>query len=207
MAIWRLTASGSIYGMEKWANVFHCDIAGAPNEVGIFTALGAFYTGSPNGVLLHCPGDVASGTVGVKLTQFSLQAVDSPAPPIVTLRNDQGGQNTAGGLPVDVSMVISWRTNLAGRSYRGRTYCPPFHENKNDDGPGLMPSPSVSTINSVKNACSKLLTDMGTAGAPLVVYSRKLRAGRPIIGGYIDNAWDTQRRRSNAQPTTRTTFP
>jgi len=208
LAIWRVVVSGALYGSEKWANVFHVDVAGTPDSEGIFDAFENAYAlrTSGNHYLNPCPGAVASGTVGVSLTKMTLQAVVDPGLATEKVFTHTGEQNTANSMPLDVSVVVSWVTNRAGKSYRGRTYLPPLHSNQSADGAGQMPHLISAAQAKLQVASGGLLVDLGAASAPLVVYSRKLGTGQPIIGGYIDDEWDTQRRRTVDQPKTRVLF-
>lgn len=208
MATWRFTASGELYGSEKWANVFHLDIPGEPNYTAINAAFVKFYVGgaASHNVLFHCAGDVGGGTIGVHLSQFAYQKVVDPLIPVVYSLDNDGGQNTPGGLPVDVSLVISWRTTHAGPSFRGRTYLPPFHEQFNNDGPGDFPGPTTACQNNIAAAAGTLLTDLQAADSPLVIYSRKTHVSTDVLNGYVDDEWDTQRRRSFDQPKVRVLF-
>lgn len=212
MAVWRVVCSGKLYGTEDWANVFHVNPAGAFNHAEVLDAFENLYTQDASGGgmawLKPCKGQAVAGeAIGVTLTQMSLQSVLTPAPPEIRTMNHLGGQNTAGGMPLEVSLVVSWKTALAGRSYRGRTFLPPFHENQNDDSGGTLPHPATATVNGLAINAEKLLSDLVTANAVLCVYSRTLAAANTITGGYIDYEWDTQRRRSGGGSGTRVLFP
>lgn len=208
MAVWRVVVSGALYGSEKWANVFHVDVAGTPDSEAIFDAFQKAYKDGATGnhYLNMCPGTVASGTIGVTLTKFSLQKVVDPGIAIERVTALEGEQNTGNAMPLDACVVVSWVTNRAGKSYRGRTYLPPFHHNQSADGAGQMPHLISAAQTKIQVASGALLADLGAAGAPLVVYSRKLGTGQPIIGGYVDDEWDTQRRRTQEQPRSRVLF-
>lgn len=208
MAIWRVTVAGELYGVERWANVFHVD-KGPAVDPGDVTAIFEDWYGTPGaggGLLKYSTGNGFSGPIAVHASQISMQAVVTPAPPFIDAVDINGGQNTDGGLPVDCSVVISWRTALAGRSYRGRTYLPPWNENTNSDVGFVMPRPSTAAITDVIDGIEWALEELVTVGAPLVVYSRKLGSAQTVTGGYIDDAWDTQRGRSKSQPTSRFQF-
>lgn len=209
MALWRVTVAGELYNVEKWANVFHIDVDSGPPGTAVLDAFENAYnvaaTGGGISFLNPCPGTVATGIFGVHMSTISMQALVSPAPPIVRTVDHKGGQNTVGGLPVDTALCITWQTPFAGRSFRGRTYLPVWHSNQNTDA-GFMPQPLAATVTGVLVNAKKLVTTLDGAGAPLVVYSRKLNAGQLVTAGYIDTNWDTQRRRSNKQPTVRGSF-
>lgn len=210
MAVWRVVCSGRLYTVESWANVFHINPAGAFDAEEVFDAFEhAYVNDAPDDgkhFLLPCPGGIGGGVIGVNLNSISLQAVNNPGIPQIRAMNHNGGQNLAGGLPLDTSLCISWRTALAGRSYRGRTYLPPFHMNANDDSGGTVPHPTSAYIDGLAIQAAKLIDDLVAANAVLCVYSRKLEAATTITGGYIDSSWDTQRRRGTDVPATRRIF-
>jgi len=210
MAVWRVTCSGELYGIERWANVHHINVGAGFDPDAAATLFANAYnvnaTGGGLRWLYGSPGDVSARVKGVHMSKISLQALVDPAPPHEVAVDFKGGQNTAGGLPVDVALCISWATGRAGRSYRGRTYLPPQHENQNDDSTGSMPKMLQTTITGYAINASFLLGALDDDSTPLVVYSRKLGTFEPITGGYINDEWDTQRRRSKSQPATRTSF-
>jgi len=212
MAVWRITASGTLYAQEAWANVFHVNPGGAFDEEAVFDAFEAFYDTAASGggmrALNPCPGEVSTGVIGVRMTQLTAQAVVDPAIPFVRTLIADGGQNAAGGLPLDCSIIISWRTASAGRSFRGRTYLPPFHSNQIVDGASGPPHLTSATRVALAVQAEALLDALVAANAPLAVYSRKEGVGaNTIVGGYIDDQWDTQRRRGKAVAAARSLFP
>lgn len=209
MAVWRVVCSGLLYTAETWANVFHINPPGSFNHAEVLDAFESVYSqdasGGGNGWLKPCKGIAAVGQpAGVSLTSLSLQAVVAPAPPEIRNVSHDGGQNTEGGLPVDVTLCVSWSTAFAGRSFRGRTYLPPWHENKNTDAGGTFPVPDGATVTAVAVNAEKLITDLQAASAPLCIYSRTLGQPNNVTGGYIDHSWDTQRRRGKDLPPVRT---
>lgn len=212
MPVWRVVCSGDLYGQEAWANVFHVNPGGAFDEEEVFDAFENFYDTAAAGggmrALNPCPGEVSTGNFGVRLTQLTMQAVEDPAIPFVRTLIAAGGQNTAGGLPLDVSVIISWRTALAGKSFRGRTYLPPFHTNQVTDAGGGVPRLTAATRVALAVQAEALITALVAANAVLCVYSRKPGVGATtIVGGYIDDSFDTQRRRGRSITTSRSLFP
>src|SRR4029450_4723875 len=209
MPVWRVVASGPSYGNEVWANVFHINPGGTFNHAEVLDAFESFYSQpAPTGgmsILAPLPGVVGT-TIGVALTQLSLQELVTPAPPDIRVVSHNGGVGGAGGLPVAVSEVSSWRTSLAGRRHRGRTYIPAVHSSHLVSGPGNYPSldPLVHAGWAVQ--CTHLLQSLLTANAVHPTYSRVESAPHAVTGGYIDSGFDTQRRRGNKAATTRTTF-
>lgn len=210
MAVWRVVCSGSLYGTERWANVFHINPAGTFDAEAVFDAFEAVYiddaAGGGMNWLNPCPGEVATGIFGVQFSLITLQAVESPAIPLQRVVSGAGGQNTAGGLPLDTSIIVSWRTAFAGRSFRGRTYLPPFHENQCEDTLGTFPHLAPGTQTGLAVNAEALLTQLTAADAGLCVYSRTNGNANTIVGGYIDNNFDTQRRRGITVAPTRVVF-
>lgn len=99
----------------------------------------------------------------------------------------------AGDLLVRAAAVnVTLRTNLAGRSFRGRSYVPGFNEAQNGADGTIAPAASA--------AADAFITAIRTAatarGHTLAVASRKLGTSQPITDQVVrDNVWDVQRRR------------
>jgi hypothetical protein len=211
MPNWRVTISGELYTAERWVNTW-CVTGSAITEASVVTAFDNAYAvdaaGGGYGFLRPCCGNAfGGGVIGVHMSDIAIQLIQSP-PPVATHHavSHNGGQNTPGGLPVDVSPVLSLQTAFAGRSFRGRVYLPPWHENQNIDTGGIFPQPDPTAMAGIAINAKKLADDLVAAGTPLAVYSRKLATANTVTTGYIDSNWDTQRRRSNRQPTSRVTF-
>lgn len=206
MVAYRVVCSGTLYGVERWANTFHVDVTEPINLTAVEDAFEDFYnpSASPTGVLLGCTGNAFGGSIiGVQLTKIATQRVSTPGVPSERIVAINGGQNTEGGLPLDVAEVITWMTDLAGRRYRGRTYLPPFNSNQLTDASGVTPRITNARITQVAAAAEALVGALQTAGAPLGVYSRVNSAIEPVTALYVNDEWDTQRRRSNNAPTSR----
>jgi len=199
-----------LYGAETWANVFHINPAGTFDAEAVFDAFEAAYADDASGGGMNwlnpCTGEITTGFFGVRMHEITLQAVVSPGIPLQRLVDIRGGQNTAGGLPLDCAVVISWRTVLAGRSFRGRTYLPPFHSNQVIDTGSQFPRLVSATQAGLAINAEKLINDLVAADAPLSVYSRTLTQSNTIVGGYIDNNFDTQRRRGISVSPSRVIF-
>ena len=124
----------------------------------------------------------------------------------------------AASAPSELAICVSIHTNTAGvpehapggtrpkSRRRGRQYIGPFGVDVlTDSGPGNTPEPSSLIISILKNAATKLMTDAIAAGINWAVYSRKDTLFRGVNGGWVDNAWDIQRRRGEL-PTTKSSF-
>lgn len=88
------------------------------------------------------------------------------------------------------------RIRLAER-HRGRIFLGPLNTSMCGIGPGGAgrQRPSAAFQNDVKIAALALNADLATLGAPWIVFSRRDWAGYGVVGGFIDDAFDTQRRR------------
>lgn len=120
MTVWRVVAAGELYGIERWANVFHINPAGAFNHAEVLDAFENAYsqaaTGGGIAWLTPCKGTSTTGDIpGVHMSSLTLQRVVDPTVPEIRTVDHQGGQNTTGGLPTELSVVISWKTALAGK--------------------------------------------------------------------------------------------
>lgn len=139
-----------------------------------------------------------------------LTALDSPGSPFLAYNNSgiTGGSNGSSTPPPQVTVAISLRTGLSGRSYRGRIYF--IGISAADIGPtGLL---QVSKATQLANAYNTLRTSLITAGFQLAVvslYSGKDSAGRkipravgiatPVTAVVCGLRCDTQRRRLPAE--------
>ncbi len=144
----------------------------------------------------------------VPLTELSLAMTTDPAP--------------GAALPPEVGLCLSYEANqISGQPQarrRGRAYIGPFQVG------GLIDHsvPPAAFVTAVKNMGAKILTDSdANADWTWCVYSRSTNEGTtvppsvpqplsssffPVVRGFVDNAWDIQRRRGLA-PTSRDTFP
>lgn len=106
---------------------------------------------------------------------------------------------TGNPLPSECAIVCSFQgTKVNGvnqASRRGRIYLGPLNDSTNVDGlvqPGIQQAISL--------AMKTLTLDMGggTDPVPLHVFSPTLGTSTPVVDGWVDNAFDTQRRRGIA---------
>jgi hypothetical protein len=109
-------------------------------------------------------------------------------------------------LPSQVSLCLSYQgAAVSGTSQarrRGRTYFGPF---AGDQG-ATTGRPAAGLVTAMQVFGAGLLSDSATSdNYEWVVYSRVNDAPVPIVGGWVDNAWDIQRRRQ-LDATERTTF-
>lgn len=100
-------------------------------------------------------------------------------------------------LPNNVTLCIKWTTENRGRSFRGRTYHVGLTESQVTDNEVVAVAMGQFTT-----AYGALLTDLATAGWPLVIASRyannqpRITGVATLVTGFsIDPFIDSQRRR------------
>jgi len=197
---------------NTWA--FQNPSTSAPTDVATaaFTKLATFY--SNIGMFI---GPSIDRTAGIHtLTAYDLAAqLETPGAglgtPIATGTFTITAPTVSVGLPAEVSTVLSFHASLVGsvvevgstrpRSRRtGRVYIGPLSlGTATGSGPNFETRPTTGWQTSLKNAAVALLTG---ADAIWSVYSRVDHVLRAVDGGWVDNAFDTQRRRG-VKPTSR----
>lgn len=185
---------------DKSVNVFHfiSDKVPATNAA-ILTALQAFY----NQIGTKFGGSVAQN--GHTVQMYDL-ADPQPRAPFYSTTFGLTSAPTGNSLPQEVALCLSFQGNrVSGESQarrRGRVYIGPF---------------SSSQVDSSGRPVSALVSSLVTAGAGLLaaanaapewqwgIWSTVDNEMVTVTNGWVDNAFDTQRRRG-LDPTTRTTW-
>jgi len=139
----------------------------------------------------------------VKVSTFTLPAVTAAGSP----------------LPAEVSLCLSVHADLTGIAEvapggtrprarrRGRIYLGPWAGDANSYNAARSTSlPASALTNTIINAAHDLLTSLIAQGIYWAVASAADFIARQIVGGYVDDAWDTQRRRGE-DPQFRTAVP
>lgn len=111
------------------------------------------------------------------------------------------GFGTAGAtqLAKQTTGLTSWRTPLAGRKTRGRTYWP-FPTTTMDQGDGTPTGGAVTNYTTLSNQIlnfTVFTTGGRTATAALIIWTRKAHTYTAVTGAVIHSAWATQRRRGD----------
>ena len=129
---------------------------------------------------------------GCKLAKPLL--IPQPAPVYSSLPTI--GTITGDPLPSQICGVVSWRTNLAGRSYRGRSYLPfPAEADNNvDEIPSTDYMTRLSTWASFTKSMN-LVIDTHDVTMNLMVYSKTEGVFNYVTDYVGRRKWGTQRRR------------
>lgn len=188
--IW--TYDGSMLGI----NSLYANIGSGPNVNSAMASTIAGHLGSAHGdsgLNTHQPPAVSLANVEIRDVRQANQ-------PLLSASVDSPGTGAGDLLPRGNALVVTSRTNLAGRSFRGRTYVPGFDESASDA--------AGRASSDAQTAASDFLSDFNASmdgeGWPLGVASLVSNNERrdPGIITLIDDfvtrnaVWDRQWRRA-----------
>lgn len=190
-------------------NTFHALIDTAADPADMQAGLDEFvnmYTGAttgPNGYtwgnilspVIHRSGDKSS----IKLYRL---ADTPPRVPVTSGTFDPDVNSNSTPLPLEVAIAISYgidpQSGWDPRSLRGRIYLGPL----NVDAQAIITTSVIGVNNELMSDLAWLTqaleSNVRTASSGAVrwcLYSRRQSAMRPITHGFVDNEFDTQRRR------------
>lgn len=131
----------------------------------------------------------------------TLRAANHVPLPVAAFSNANAGAGTGGaiGLPKQTCGLTSWRTDLAGPAFRGRTYWPfPSTDLNHFDG---KPTPAALALYDDIGAFFDTLASI-TSGAnqidvDYVLWSKRHLVTVPITSRIQENRWATQRKRGD----------
>lgn len=103
-------------------------------------------------------------------------------------------------LPSEVAVCLSYQAaqvvGLDQRNRRGRIFLGPLNVAVATTTAPCRPV--ASELTTIATAADALMTDCAADNVPWVVYSPTLGSSAPVTNGWVDNAFDTQRRRGVA---------
>jgi hypothetical protein len=142
----------------------------------------------------------ALNTWDILATQVTVKMYDAQhAPPNYPLATSvkRQGQIVATNINRDIAVCLSYYAGVNRPRYRGRLYVPCALRN-------IVPSGAFVSTASMNNVATlvPILTGLGGLDVDWVVYSRVDNTSRPVTDWFVDNSWDTQRRRG-PRPTSR----
>lgn len=198
---------------DVFVNTFHFDTAGATNaDVNVaFDHVVEFFNvlpgAAPNVKLSDRIGNVVSRNVDACL--LKAYNLDDPAPrfPLLTRRWTllPGASTTAIDLPAELAVCASFYALQNRPRYRGRLYLGPWTVDSLSEGTEDRAKVGDSLRLSIAAALSRLITK-GANTSNLAVFSTVDNAMRVATAGWVDDAWDIQRRRGQ-DATSRTLVP
>lgn len=155
--------------------------------------------------------DIFSNQVVLNQAKLKIYDLADPEPQVPVFDGTLGytGANPTGNpLPSEVAVCLSWTgepmSGVAASRRRGRTFLGPVNTacQQTADRDTLDPTKRDGIAAAGAQLCGPLTSD-GEEG--LVIYSHTAATAFRVIGGFVDNAFDTQRRRGK-KATTRATF-
>ena len=143
---------------------------------------------------------------GHEVKWYDLTQATPPNYPITTQTFNLTSNPGTDGMPSEVALCMSFQgekvPGFPQRRRRGRIYFGPIVSTASAGG-----RPTTAIITALANAGAALGAALPTSTNPgqLSVWSTSDAAAVEVTNGWVDNAFDTQRRRG-IDPTTRTTF-
>lgn len=188
----RNSVEGLLSNGAHWANIIHTRWTGggvpttAQRQAMVDTVASAWRTdlGGANTRILYRMKTTTS------LTQIRSTPLDGVTATLVSPYNNAGVEATD-ALPPGTAFVLTLRTALRGRSYRGRVYLGGFCENIHDPG-GICNAGSAAIFIAQMEAVRVALIAITWE---LVVASYKHSTAQVVTTVTGDTLWDSQRRR------------
>lgn len=142
-----------------------------------------------------------SGELNPAGTRIKIYDASDPEPRVPILDESLGvtgpspasTTNLPGEVAVGLSYTAAITSGVPAARRRGRIYLGPLNAGATEGVANAPQRPSSVFMLNLSRA-AKGLSD-GPIGTRWAVYSRRDDAFRPIVAGYVDNAFDTQRRR------------
>ena len=97
-------------------------------------------------------------------------------------------------MPLQLAMIVHWRTGLRGRSYRGRTFLVPGGETQSV-GAGGIDSTTITAVEDWATAHMVILSDAAHGRWDLVVHSETVPADTPVTSFSVNSTYATLRKR------------
>ncbi len=178
---------------DQWNNVFAIDLSGAGGvtPTSVLSTVDDFF--------IDFYGSLATAHVlstGFRLDKMGVKMNVTGGIGAADRTCSGGGAPGGTDMPPQVAIVVSWKTVLSGRSFRGRTYLGPV----NRDcalSTGLI-DPSIQTA--IQTETDELTSALSEISMDLAVWSRTLNSFHRVTSSSIGNVFDTQRRRRSANP-------
>lgn len=202
----RVQIGGALAGNSDWSNTFEFLLSGAiGTQSALQSIMNAIYT-TLNGSATFKAG-YGSDSTAVNLKGL-YYPTNSGASSFVAA--SAGAAIVGVGAPTQapqVCVVASLRTNLAGRSFRGRVYVP--YRSGNISSSGVVNSTGQTAVanyvQAVVSAVASALTAQSLT-ASWVVWSPKNSTGTPIVAILVGNQCDTIRHRNRNRAEAYTSF-
>lgn len=189
----RVVVGGQLPSGKRWANTLHyrwtgAGSAGSTNLNALEAEVYKLYAG-PNYTGGKFFLDKARNTVS--LDRIDITPLDGVSATLTTSHAAAGSSAVADSLPSEVAEVITLRTTLRGRRYRGRIYLFPWTEAQNTVD-GTMQA--VDRTDVLTNCAAHRTAVVALSWEP-VVASYSFTVATPVVSYTMDAKFDSQRRR------------
>nr|CRY96799.1 hypothetical protein [uncultured prokaryote] len=182
-------------------NTFHFDgDPGGGDTAQIASNLISFYNDVvlTNRVAYFLSTIVSRATNGCRIEQYDMTDPE-PRVPIATTVFTLGAAGATASFPSEVALCTSFYAAPASGSpqarRRGRIFLGPLGYIGGDTTTSVPNRPVSATRATIVASTQQLQEDSVASSTPWCVYSRVDNVIRPIVGGWVDNEYDTQRRR------------
>lgn len=196
---------------DKIVNTFHFRVPVASDAALdiIETRINNFYELVPPGATVDVRNDMGGAllhTTGHTIKHYNMDLLP-PRPPLRVDPLDYV-PNAASSLPAEVALCLSFRAALVAglnpKRRRGRIYVGPYAiGSAATTGPDSRPASGVT--DRLARAGKALMDASSSTTAEWMVYSEVSNSLALVEHVWVDNAWDTQRRRG-AAPSARSSF-
>lgn len=149
-------------------------------------------------------GHVLSRTTNACSVRAYNMADPSPRQIVATQEFTLESAGTTGSLPYEVALCHSFHGAAPYTARRrGRNYIGPWNLGAAEGSE--PPRPTADVIGMLTLLAERLRDTLQADGSPWLVRSETAGTYTPVTGGWVDNEWDTQRRRQG-RPTSRTVW-
>lgn len=198
---------------DQYVNVFHfIGIDVSPASLALLALdVKGFYSIGPTGGTGSIADKMASSSdsPGARVKVYDLSDPKPRAPLYDETYTPSSHGSAAENLPDEVAICLSYSALGASGSpiarRRGRLYLGPWSSDILTGGAQNYSVPNLSARQDITKAAKELASRAIGHGYQWAVYSPTDNLALPIVTVWVDNAWDTQRRRGN-QPTSRVTL-
>lgn len=187
---YRITCESSGASVSgKAINIFHVT-AGSASTLplgtinGILTDIKAFYT--PAATYM-----TTNWTIGSRVLEY---LPGGTAPVIIGATPQVQVMSGSNAMPPQLAAVVSWRTPLAGPSFRGRTFLGPL--NNTAFSAASLSGAFTAAMNTAASTLITALQTRITGNGGLVVRSTVQQLDTPVVSGVMNTKVDTLRKRS-----------
>jgi len=135
--------------------------------------------------------DNVSNQVNLEQVQVRLYDPSNPLALDDTVGLPLAGLRASIHEPYNVTVTMSWRTGLAGRKYRGRTYVPGLTEDQTNTDDTI----NSTVVSELAAAAQALLLAIASTTADFIIWHASTNTFTKVITFVIDFILDSQRRR------------